>query len=170
MGMRPDWYLEAFVEPNLLDCREAPGDVRRAFNAAVSASSFVDHYFKYQERHNPEAVASFKSVGELVGHISDETDGASRDIRSISNVYKHLYNVDSPSYRYETVSSCGSIEVLKIEETGPLAEISEDFSVSEGGASRAAVVFTRRDGSRGEVIPALETVVSYFRDLLYRNA
>ena len=170
MGMTPDWYLEAFVEPNLRDCQDQPGDVRRAFNAAVSASSFADHCFKYQKRHRPEVVEKFPKVGQLRGYLAEETQGAFRDVQSIANVYKHLYSVDSPSYRYETVGSCGSIESLEITDDEHLAEIAEDYLRAGQGEGRAAVVFKRKDGSKAEFLPALEVVVNYFHELLHKNA
>jgi hypothetical protein len=46
MGMTPYSFFEAFVEGNALDCHEDPGDVRRAFNAAVSASHVADQYLQ----------------------------------------------------------------------------------------------------------------------------
>lgn len=170
MGMTPDWYLEAFVEPNLMDCEDQPGDVRRAFNAAVSANSFADHYFKYQKRHKPDAVEGFSKIGQFRGYLAEQTQGAFRDIQSIANVYKHLYSVDSPSYRYETVSSCGAIEHLEVADDETLSEIAEDYFETRKGEGRAAVVFTRKDGSKAEFLPRLEKVVGCFRDILYQNA
>lgn len=170
MGMTPDWYLEAFVEPNLMDCEDQPGDVLRAFNAAVSANSFADHYFKYQKCHKPDAVKDFSKIGQFRGHLADQTQGAFRDVQSIANVYKHLYSIDSPSYRYETVSSCGAIEGLEVADDENLSEIAEDYFETRKGEGRVAVVFTRKDGSKAEFLPALEKVVSCFRDILYRNA
>ena len=170
MGMTPEWYLEAFVEPNLFDCQEQPGDVRRAFNAAVSANSFADHYFKYQKRHSPDAVQTFAKIGQFRGYLAEESQGAFRDIQSIANVYKHLYSIDSPSYRYETVSSCGAIESLQIADDENLAEIAEDYFDTGEHEGRAAVIFTRKDGSKAEFVPKLEKVVSCFRDILYQNA
>lgn len=53
MGMKPEQFLESFVEGNLLDCEERPGDVRRAFNAAVATAHLADQYFNYNNIHNP---------------------------------------------------------------------------------------------------------------------
>ncbi len=89
--MTPDQFFEAFVRGNYEDCQQYPGCVRRAFNAAVSASHLADHYFTYWNKHDQSKVRGFKAIGEFVEDLSTNTDGCFRDIRSISNAYKHLY-------------------------------------------------------------------------------
>ena len=91
MGMTPRQFFESFVEGNAEDYLEHPGDVRRAFNAAVSASHAADHYYEYHGRHRPQLIAAYTSLGTFVEHLCAKTDGAFRDIRSVSNAYKHLY-------------------------------------------------------------------------------
>ena len=91
MGMKPDEFFTAFVIGNLDDCVEDPSCLRRAFNAAVSASHMADHYFAYNLRSNPSVVSQWPSTGSFVRHVIQETGGAFGDIRSISNAYKHLY-------------------------------------------------------------------------------
>jgi len=61
--MTPDAYFEAFVQDNYSDYVENPGSVRRAFNAAVSASHLADHYFEYYKKNDPERVKDFQSLG-----------------------------------------------------------------------------------------------------------
>jgi hypothetical protein len=36
--------------------------------------------------------------------------------------------------------------------------------------SSSKVVFTRKEGTKAEFLPALENVVQYFRNLIYRHA
>lgn len=170
MGMTPEQYLEAFVEPNRWDCHETPGDIRRAFNAAVSASHLADHYFTFYKRHNPEKVLPFDTLGRFVQYLVAQTNGSFRDIRSISNAYKHLYNSDGPSARFETINSCGSIERLELFENEGIEGMEEDFVEKEGEESRLAVVFMRKDGTRGEFLLKLDVVVDYLRDLTYDDA
>src|SRR5688500_10405805 len=96
--MTPFEFLESFVQGNLEDCQEAPGSVRRAFNAAVSASHLADHWYSYNQRHNPQLVMGFKGLGNYVEHLCQETSGAFRDLRSVANAYKHLYTDVSSTF------------------------------------------------------------------------
>lgn len=170
MGMTPEQYFEAFVDPNRSDCHETPGDIRRAFNAAVSASHFADHYYTYYQKYDRERVKSYENIGKFVEFLSTETGGAFRDIRSMSNAYKHLYNTKGPSAKYESINSCGSIERLEIHGNDEIEEIEEGYLETENQESRLAVVFRRKDGTKDEFLPALETVLNYFEGLLYKHA
>lgn len=58
--MTPYQFFEIFVEGNYEDCYQNPGCVRRAFNAAVSASQLADHYFNYFKVHDLSKVIDFK--------------------------------------------------------------------------------------------------------------
>ena len=60
MGMTPYQFFESFVEGNYHDALENPGCVRRAFNAAVSASHLADHYFTYSDVHDRSVISGFK--------------------------------------------------------------------------------------------------------------
>ena len=170
MGMTPDQYFEAFVDPNRWDCHQMPGDIRRAFNAAVSTSHLADHYFTYHKRHNPEKVVSFDRVGQFVEHLVTQTNGSFRDIRSISNAYKHLYNSNGPSARFETINSCGSIERLQLHENNEIDEMEEEYVEGQDEESRLAVMFKRKDGTQSEFLSELDIVVDYLRDLIYDDA
>ncbi|MCX7557381.1 hypothetical protein OS187_11240 [Xanthomonadaceae bacterium JHOS43] len=156
--MTPFEFLESFVQGNLADCQENPGSVRRAFNAAVSASQLADHWYTYSKRHNPHLVASFKDLGSYVEHLCQETSGAFREVRSVANAYKHLYtDVSSKFGGYSSVDSTGAIEaVMQLDESN-LEMVSEDYQ-----ATPSVVVVTRRDGSKLEFLPALEKVVEYW--------
>ena len=54
--MTPEEYYEAFSLGNYEDYEENLGCVRRAFNAAISASHLADHYFNYYKKQDPEGV------------------------------------------------------------------------------------------------------------------
>src|SRR5690606_39843307 len=90
MGMTPTQFFESFVEGNQFDCEENPGCVRRAFNAAVSASHLADHYFEFSRRNNPDAVKHFPSIGKFVEHVSNQTSGSFSDVRTIAKAHTHL--------------------------------------------------------------------------------
>jgi len=172
MGMTPTQFFESFVEGNQLDCEENPGCVRRAFNAAVSASHLADHYFEFNRRENPDAVKHFPNIGKFVEHVSNQTSGAFRDVRSIANAYKHLYtDADSKHAAHSHVNSCGSIETIELTGDEALSGLSEEyFSESEGSVARSAVVFTRKDKTQAEFLPALKATVDYWREQIYDRA
>ena len=88
ISMTPEQYFEAFVHGNYEDYVNNQGCVRRAFNAAISASHMADHWFEYSKRHDPSKISQFSKIGDLVSHISSNTNGYFKDIRSIANAYK----------------------------------------------------------------------------------
>ena len=163
MGMDPDRFLEAFVQGNLWDCRDDSGDLRRAFNAAVSASHLADVYYEYNKHHNPAAVSSYPRLSDFVEHLANATLGDFRDLRSISNAYKHLYTA-SYLQVHSTVLSGGALESVRIEAADvgvdQLEAAYEEETAGEGG--RMVVRFTRKDGSTAEFLPVLESFFEYW--------
>lgn len=174
MGMTPHDFLFAFVEGNHDDCVKDPGCVRRAFNAAVSASHLADHYWKYHRRHTPKLVAKFKTLHDYVEHITKETDQHFQDIRSIANAYKHLYEDTSRNRgkaNYWSVSSAGSIDYVTFErKSSPLKSIESDYSSAESMSPEFKVIFHRRDGTQHDFLPALERVIKFWSSEVYRDA
>jgi hypothetical protein len=167
MGMTPGDFLEYFVDANADDCHAMPGDIRRAFNAAVAASHFADHFFAYSKRHNPDAVAHYSSFDAFLDDLSTATGGAFRDIRSIANAYKHLYTRVGENSTYCAVSSAGSIESVEIADDDYIQSIAGDcINDSPESGSRLAVVFTRRDGTEAEFLPTLDKVTHHFASIL----
>lgn len=127
MGMTPDQFFEAFVRGNYEDCQQYPGCVRRAFNAAVSASHLADHYFTYWNKHDQSKVRGFKAIGEFVEDLSTNTDGCFRDIRSISNAYKHLYtSIDMKKAVHSSISSTGAIESISLADEDAVVKVMEE--------------------------------------------
>ena len=96
MGMTPDEFFAAFVFENYCDYKNEPGCVRRAFNAAVSASQLADHYWNYWQKNDKTKLQGFKKFGEFIEDLSTNTNCCFRDIRSIANAYKHLYTSIDP--------------------------------------------------------------------------
>lgn len=167
MGMIPEDFLETFVQGNYEDFLQYPGCVRRAFNAAVSASHLADHYFKYYKKYDPSKVDSFKKIGDFVKYLSNKTNGSFKDIRSISNAYKHLYE-DPKTAVYSSISSTGAIESISF--VGKNAEVRmleevwfKDTKVNE---IKSEVVFTRKDGQRIVFLRTLNIVIKFWKKLL----
>ncbi|HEY2987609.1 MAG TPA: hypothetical protein VGL11_07775 [Candidatus Binatia bacterium] len=167
MGMTPTQYFESFVEGNAFDCHEYPGCVRRAFNAAVSASHLADHGFNYSQRHMTGFAMQFPTLGDYLDYLSQQTNGAFKDIRSIANAYKHLYtSTDQKKAVHSSVSSAGAIVSVDLTEIdADFASLSEDYD-----GSTLAVIFTRKDGSKSAFLPALDAVIEYWRHELHGGA
>ena len=159
MGMTPEEFFDSFVQGNLEDCQEDPGSVRRAFNAAISASHLADHWHTFYQRHNPPLVAGFKDIGSFVEHLTQATSGAFRDVRSVANAYKHRYTDSSSKHgAHSTIDSSGSITSVKRLGGSDVVKVEEEY-----GDKSSKVVFTRRDGSTLDFFPVLEKVVDYWR-------
>lgn len=162
MGMTPEEYLESFVEGNRSDCHDDPGCIRRAFNAAISASHLADHFLTFNKRHAPEKVSAFSNIGIYVEYLSLKTNGAFRDIRSIANAYKHLYTDSKSSLgSYSTINSSGAIDSIEINGAN-LTKVLEEYE-----DNRTFVIFTKKDGSTFEFLPVLDAVVDYWHTEIY---
>jgi uncharacterized protein Usg len=159
MGMTPSDFFQSFVEGNYNDCFKNQGCVRRAFNAAVAAAQMADNYFEFHSRHNPALIDAFPKFNHFIEHLSQKTDGAFKDIRSIANAYKHLYTAHNV---HSSVDSSGVIESIELQDDSDLSKVEEDC-----GAGASKVVFTRRDGNKLEFFPALNRVVSYWQEVIH---
>jgi len=166
MKMTPDDFFELFVTGNYEDYKSNPGDIRLAFNVAVSASHMADHYFKYNKKYDPPKVNSYKSIGKFIEYLSLNTKGYFQDIRSIANAYKHLYTLDDPHISvYATVSSPGAIESIAFQsKKSKIKEIKEECS-EELNISK--VVYTRIDGKQIDFSNTLQPVIDFWIGLLY---
>lgn len=167
MGTTPAEFLESFVLGNYEDFRADPGSVRRGFNAAVSAAHLADHYLYFNQRHHPGAVEKFKSIGPFSAYLERETGGAFRDIRSVSNAYKHLYTDTKPEFEaYSSVTSSGTVEVAFSGEGAEMQGLSTHFLAGGGEDDTGRVIFTRKDGSQGDLLETLGRLVAFWRVLV----
>jgi len=170
MAMTPMTFYEAFVFANYEDCIQYPGCVRRAFNAAVSASHLADHYWTYWEKNDPSKIQGFKTMSEFIKDLSTNTGGCFRDIRSIANAYKHLYtSTDPKKAAHSSISSTGAIESISFnDEDSEVNDIEETSSEkSEDEESRYRVIYTRKDGQRKDFLSSLEKVIDYWQKQYY---
>jgi hypothetical protein len=158
-------FFESIVEGNSSDSREHPGCVRRAFNAAVSASHMADHNWEYSRRQRSGSASRFVNVNDYVQHLAEQTGGAFRDVRSIANAYKHLYSKRTDS----TVSSAGAIVSVDLTDVDDqLVSISEEYEAP--GTAFGSVVFTRKDGSKAAFSSVLDVILEYWRREFYGSA
>lgn len=163
MGMTPNDYFDAFVEGNREDCEADPACLRRAFNAAVSATHLADHFFEYYVRRKPSLLAGHKDPDAFGKFVGAQTGGAYTDIKSIANAYKHLYERKKRNGPQWTVASAGSLDAVEFgaSEKRLLDIMADDL------AGRWAVIFRRRDGTQGEFLPTLDKVIDFWRQKLY---
>jgi hypothetical protein len=166
MGITPDVFYEQFVQGNYEDYRSNVDSIRRAFNAAVSASQLADHYINYYKKNDPSKVESFDKIGDFVEYLSKNTKDCYRDIRSISNAYKHLYTAD-----IWTVASPGVIESISFPgKKSEIRTIAEEWTEdSDTNDIKSKVVYTRKDGQQIDFLPTLGTVVKFWEKLLYKE-
>ena len=171
MGMTPDQFFIGFVQGNYDDYSQHPESIRRAFNAAVSASHMADHYFTYYREHEPDKIKSFSKIGDFVEYLSRETNECFRDIRSISNAYKHLYtSADPQKGKHSSVSSTGAIETVTIDDfDSDLKQLEEGFIDEVDETQNASkVIFTRKDDKRAEFLPVIKEVMEFWNDFLMK--
>jgi hypothetical protein len=102
MSSTTPWaFYDFFVYPNYAEFLDKPNDIRRAFNASLSAFQQADIFYSYYKRHDPSAISTWPSKKQLL------IDLGSREphfvtVESVATVYKHLYakavhyNVGSP--------------------------------------------------------------------------
>jgi len=168
MGMTPDEFFEVFVQGNYEDYQLNVGCIRQAFNAALSATHLADHYYWYYKRHDPSKVKSFAVIHDFKEYISVNTKDCFRDIRSISNAYKHLYTSDLHS----TISSPGAIESISfLDKKSEIKMITEERTADPNANHiESKVVYTRKDGQQIDFLPTLETVIKFWEELLYKEA
>jgi len=163
MGMTPDEFLDTFVDGNLSDYQKEPGDIRRAFNAALSAAHAADNIFNYGRRHNAVLVEGFGGIGEFVDYLSNLSDGAFLDIWSIANAHKHLYT----SRVKATVGSGGALYSVTFEDDPNMATVELDRPGAGSANGHSCVMFTRKDGTRIAFLPVLERAVQCLRQAVY---
>lgn len=165
MGMTPDDFFDVFVQSNYEDYQINPGSIRHAFNAALSASHMADHYLNYYKKHDQSKLKSGDKIGDFVEYLSKNTKDCYRDIRSISNAYKHLYTAD-----IWTVASPGVIQSISFpSKKSEIKTIAEDWTEnSDTNDIKSKVVYTRKDGQQIDFLPTLETVIKFWEELLYK--
>jgi len=160
MGMTPKDFFDAFVIGNYDDFLENPGSVRRAFNAAISASHLADHYFDFYKINDPTKIP-FANKGKFIEFLIQNTNGCFKDIRSIANAYKHLYTLTDPRHAiHSSVSSTGAIERITMDyDSAEFTEVAEE-------PVKEKVIFTRKDGKQLDFSPTLEAVIHYWGDVM----
>ena len=161
MGMTPDNFFFAFVEENAKDYFEDPSSVRKAFNASISASHMADQFYKFCNRNKPMYISEFGKRESFLEYLYSETNGAFRDIRSISNAYKHLYtDSDKGADQHSNVDSTGALEVFDFGEDSRLE------SISPGLITSNTVILTRKNKSQVNFAEQLKKVVNFWDKFL----
>ncbi len=119
-------------------------------------------FLTFYKKHDPSKVKSFDKIGDFVEYLSKNTNDCFRDIRSISNAYKHLYTSDDPKTAVHwTISSPGALESISFKNRkSKIKEITEEYT-EESDYINSKVVYTRIDGQKFDFLPTLETVIKF---------
>jgi hypothetical protein len=162
--MTPYEFYEAFAIGNYNEFIEEPSSVMRAFNSAVAASHLADCFFNYNKVHNPELIQDFQNLSEFIQFINEKTNNYFKDIRSISNAYKHLYTGLREEYaRHSSISSAGTIEAIVFEDE-EIKQLSEELK--DENKSEIMVIYTRKTGKQIHFITAIKTVIEFWETMI----
>jgi len=162
MGMNPLDYHDCFVCPNYQDFCEEENNVRKGFNAALSACHMADNYYNYYKANNPGKVSSFKQLKDFQVDLSSKTQYFN-DIQSIAIAYKHLYT--SYSKPHVTIESGGVITCIRIH--GNNAVEIDGCGTDDSG--KDIVIYTRKDLQKVRLKEALSHVLNIWQDILFSD-
>jgi hypothetical protein len=163
--MTPDVFYEAFAVGNYNEFIDEQSSVMKAFNSAVAASHLADCYFNYYKEHNPSLIHDFQNLTKFINFINERTNNLFKDIRSISNAYKHLYTGLKEDYaRHSSISSAGTIEsIIFVDEE--VKDLSEEHMDESNGELK--VVYTRKTGEQILFLKAIDCVIDFWKTMLY---
>jgi hypothetical protein len=163
--MTPDDFFEAFTIGNYNEFIDEQSSVMKAFNTAVAASHLADCFFNYHKVHNPSLIQNFQKIPDFINFINEKSNNYFKDIRSISNAYKHLYTGLREDYaRHSSISSAGTIESIAFEDE----EINELVEESiDGNNPEMTVIYTRKTGEQIQFLKAIECVIDFWKTMLY---
>ena len=165
--MTPENFHIAFMIGNYNEFICDSSSVMKSFNSAVAASHLADCYYNYYKANNPELIQEYPNLSDFIEFINNKTDYYFRDIRSISNAYKHLYTGTKKEYaRYSSISSSGTIETI-VFENEEIRQLEEDFSKNREPEMK--VVYTRKSGEQINFINAIEQVKKFWDNLFYNQ-
>ena len=160
MRMTPDFYFKNFVLPNYEDFCNDEGNLRKAFNAAVSLNHMTDNYFEYYKRKGDPQILEFGKIKNFKAWLSKKSPYFN-DIQSVADAYKHLYTNSGKAY--VTVESGGAIFVGEKgnEDDNNIDEIVDFPSTT--------VFYLRKDGKAIELKVALNEVIQLWRRILDKS-
>gem|GEM_PF-1357261 len=165
--MTPEDFYEAFMIGNYNAFVCDPSSVMKAFNSAVAASHLADCYYNYYKVNNPRLIQDYHNLSKFIEHINNNTDYYFKDIRSISNAYKHLYTGLREDYaRNSSISSSGTIETI-IFENEEIKQLEEDFT--NNSEPELKVVYTKKNGEQIYFLHSIEIVKKFWDKLFYNH-
>ncbi|MDD3960513.1 MAG: hypothetical protein PHT77_01470 [Bacteroidales bacterium] len=165
--MAPEDFYEAFMIGNYNEFNCDSSSVMKAFNSAVAASHLADCYCNYHKVNNPELIQEYPNLSDFIEFIHNRTGNYFRDIRSISNAYKHLYTGLSDNYaRHSSISSSGTIETI-VFENEEIKQLEEDFSKNIEPETK--VVYTRKNGEQIDFLYAIDRVKEFWDNIFYNQ-
>jgi len=164
--MTPEEYYEAFALGNYNDFIENRSSVMKAFNSSVAASHLADCYYNYNKINNSGLVNKYNSLTDFIKFINQETNNYFKDIRSISNAYKHLYTgLNKDLANYSSISSAGTIEAIVFQDE-EINQISEE-PLNENSPD-LIVVYTIKTGDTIQFEKAIKAVIDFWENMIYK--
>jgi hypothetical protein len=142
----PRSFYDKFVLPNLEDYLVDAHDIRRGFNASVSAFQLADVMFNFYTRNDRSKILKWGDQPDFLKDLS-RREPSFQTIQSVATVYKHLYLAKRQSF-HEVGSPA---DLWSIGVSGG-AELSRDHSHPD-------VLVRRFDGTSVSLKNALESVV-----------
>jgi hypothetical protein len=147
MATTPQSFYEVFVVSNLEDFLETPDDIRRGFNASVSAFQLADIFYAFYTWHDPSIISRWPRLGHLKKDLS-RREPMFLTVQSVATVFKHLYGRES----FYEVGSPGALWSAKF----PSTELNSSWDDSH---RKGDVLVRRRKGSEVSLTAALNAVV-----------
>lgn len=95
MARTTPWlFYEFFVLPNYSDFLDTPCDVRKAFNASLTAFQQADIFYAYYKKRDPWRVAAWPNKRQFLIEL-EKREPHFITVQSVATVYKHLYSTGS---------------------------------------------------------------------------
>jgi hypothetical protein len=141
----PRSFYDLFVIPNFNEYLEAPSDIRRGFNASLSAFQLADIMYAFYRRNDPNKLAPWPTKKDFLVALG-KRQPLFVTIQSVATAYKHLYTNGA---HYE-VESPGP---MRISVPAKNTELESTYD------TKGDVIVRRRDGSEISLTVALRAVV-----------
>lgn len=157
--MNPHKYYEIFLRPNYEDFSADEGNVRKAFNAAISIVHMTDNYFNYFKKQGDSKTSSYENLRDFQIYLS-RCSPYFNDVQSIANAYKHLY--PNSGNDYVTVSSGGAVSAIEVGE----GDITTIDGLVKDDSGNFIVVYRKKDGAAVRLKTALDEVIKVWEGLI----
>ena len=144
----PRSFYALFVAPNFYDYLDDPTDIRRGFNASVSAFQLADIMYAFYKKNDPSKISLWPKKRDLLIDLG-KRERLFITIQSVATAYKHLYT-DGAHYE---VASRGPARIS-------VPTRKTELESAEAYNSKGDVIVRRLDGTEVSLTAALTAVVN----------